>query len=361
MESLNVKQISKDLQKRKQEIEEDIKRLIDKNKYYATKELYRKLNYVDELLTICEKINEKHNTIEEIQELFGECDELHEMKKSLPILENELKFSLLEGENYPDVAIIEVRPAAGGDEASIFAMELLKMYQIYCVNQGWKTSVSDLNISNKQTGDLKISDKHDSLKLAVLRVEGKSCYKHLFLESGVHRVQRIPETEANGRVHTSTVTVSVLKEEKEIEVVIEEKDLRIDVFRASGAGGQHVNTTESAVRITHLPTGLSVQCQDERSQHENKARALKNLKEQIYGHMHSENKKERDDIRQEQIGRGDRSEKIKTYNFPDNRVTDHRYGIAIYDLKSIIKGNLENLLKSSYAAYQAKLLSEKFS
>jgi peptide chain release factor 1 len=361
MKGLDIRQVTEDLTGRKIKIEGNIATLEKENKYYATKDLYSQLNYTNELLTVCNQIIEIGKTCEEIESVFGPCEESYEMKKSIPLLEENLKALLVEGRSYPDTAIIEIRPAAGGDEASMFAMDLLKMYQLYSASQGWKTEITSLNMASKQVStELKLSSKHDSLKLVVLQVKGKECFKKLFLESGVHRVQRIPETEANGRIHTSTITVAVLEREEASKIEVEEKDLRIDVFRASGAGGQHVNTTESAVRITHIPTGVVVQCQDERSQHENKEKAMKNLRRQIYEQTRNEKKKERDEIRQEQIGRGDRSEKIKTYNFAENRITDHRYNITVYDLKNIIKGDLESLLQSSYAAYQADLLAKQF-
>ena len=252
-----------------------------------------------------------------------------------------------EEQDYPPNCIVEIRGAAGGEEAAIFSMDLFKMYSKFIESKKWKLKILEATYINK-----------DSLKNIVFSVEGKDSFKTMFLESGVHRVQRIPITEANDRIHTSTCTVAVLPKWEETQITINEKDLRIDVFRSGGAGGQSVNKTESAVRITHIPTGLTAQCQDERSQHENRRRAMDILEARILGQIRAEKMQERIKERQKQVGTGERSEKIKTYNFPQNRLTDHRYGITMYCLDRMIKeGDLEELLLLTLAKWREEELA----
>ncbi|HVZ90560.1 MAG TPA: peptide chain release factor 1 [Rhizomicrobium sp.] len=225
-------------------------------------------------------------------------------------------------------AIVEIRAGTGGDEAALFAADLLGMYQRYCQLQGWKTEIMDMSES-----DL------GGIKDVVLEVNGTGVYAKLKFESGVHRVQRVPVTEAGGRIHTSAATVAVLPEAEDVDVQINDKDLRIDVYRAQGAGGQHVNKTESAVRITHLPTGIAVAQQTEKSQHKNKAQAMKLLKAKLYEMERERLDKERSGARRSMVGTGDRSERIRTYNFPQGRVTDHRINLTLYKLDRIISGD----------------------
>ncbi len=231
--------------------------------------------------------------------------------------------------------ILEIRAGAGGEEAALFAAELLRMYTRYAEAQRWRVEV----VSTSLTGI-------GGVKEAILTLEGRGAYSRLKYESGVHRVQRVPSTEASGRIHTSTVTVAVLPEAEEVEVEINPNDLRIDVFRSTGPGGQSVNTTDSAVRITHLPTGLVVTCQDEKSQHKNKAKAMKVLRARLYDIEMRRQKEAIDRDRRSQVGSGERAEKIRTYNFPQNRVTDHRIGLTLHSLVSVLEGDLDELIQA---------------
>ncbi len=241
--------------------------------------------------------------------------------------------------------IIEIRAGAGGNEAALFAADLLRMYSRYAESASYKVEM----LSAHPTGI-------GGMKEVILAIEGKGAFGKLRHESGVHRVQRVPVTEASGRIHTSTVTVAVLAEAEEVDVQIDPKDLQIDVFRASGAGGQHVNVTDSAVRITHLPTGLVVSCQDERSQHKNKAKALKVLRARLLEQARAEQEREIADARRQQVGTGDRSERIRTYNFSQGRVTDHRIGLTLYNLPEVLSGNLQELTQALMAHYEAERL-----
>jgi peptide chain release factor 1 len=241
--------------------------------------------------------------------------------------------------------ILEVRAGTGGDEAALFAAELVRMYSRYAESQSWKVEV----LSSHLTGV-------GGVKEAILCIEGRGAYSRLKFESGVHRVQRVPVTESSGRIHTSTVTVAVLPEAEEVEVQIDPKELRIDVFRSTGPGGQSVNTTDSAVRITHLPTGMVVSCQDEKSQHKNRAKALKVLRARLLELARAEKEAEISQARRLQVGTGDRSERIRTYNFPQGRVTDHRIGLTLHSLQRILEGELAELIGPLSAHDQAEQL-----
>jgi peptide chain release factor 1 len=273
----------------------------------------------------------------------AEIDELSERRAAL---EEELKLLLVPKDPNDDRdVILEVRPAAGGDEAALFAAELVEMYRRYAQAQGWNSQV--LSRSEQGVG---------GVKEAVVEVTGRGAYAHLKHESGVHRVQRVPATESQGRIHTSTASVAVLPVAEEVDVHVDAGDLRIDVFRSSGPGGQSVNTTDSAVRITHLPTGLVVSCQDEKSQHQNRDKAMTILRARLLQAEEERAAKERADERKGQIGTGDRSEKIRTYNFPQSRVTDHRIGLTLHDLSGTLGGDLSPVVDAlRRAEREAKL------
>lgn len=262
--------------------------------------------------------------------------ELDDLKAQKEGIEEELKVLLLPKDPNDDKSvIIEIRAGAGGDEAALFAGELYRMYSRYAEIKGWKVEVIDFNDSTIPNG----------VKEVVANISGMGVYGELKFESGVHRVQRVPATEANGRVHTSAASVAVLPEVEEVQVDINMNDVKIDVFRSGGAGGQNVNKVETAIRMTHLPTGIVVQCQDERSQLKNRQKALKVLVARLYDMKQSEQASEIAAQRKSMVGRGDRSDKIRTYNFPQNRCTDHRIGLTLYNLSEIINGDLEGLIE----------------
>lgn len=273
--------------------------------------------------------------------------ELDEVKSKLPQLEENLKLLLLpEDPNNNKNVIIEMRPAAGGDEASIFVADLFDTYKRYIENQDWKLKILELN-----------SQAHGYDFVSFI-VSGTDVYSKLKFESGVHRVQRVPATESKGRVHTSTITVAVLPEQDEIEININPQDLRIDTYRASGAGGQHVNRTESAIRITHLPTGIVVASQEAKSQIENRDISMKMLRAKMWEMMQKQQHDEQANARKNQVGTGERSEKIRTYNYPQNRVTDHRINLTLNKLDQIMMGNLEEIIDLLIADEQAQLMNE---
>jgi peptide chain release factor 1 len=275
-------------------------------------------------------------------------EEVRALRERLPELELNVKLSLLpKDEDDERNAILEVRAGTGGDEAALFAADLFRMYQRYAALRGWRFELLDLS----ETGI-------GGFKEATASITGRDVFARLKYESGVHRVQRVPETEASGRIHTSAATVAVLPEAEEVDVEIDDKDLRIDVFRASGPGGQSVNTTDSAVRITHLPTGLVVIQQDEKSQHKNKARALKVLRARLYEMERQARDAARAADRKSQVGSGDRSERIRTYNFPQGRVTDHRINLTLYKIDKVISGEaLDEIIDALTAADRAAKLA----
>ena len=308
-------------------------------------QLMREYKHMQPIIEKYHEYLQAQKNFEEAKELLsgGETDaELQEMaqleydssREEMDALKEKLKRLLLPKDPNDDRnVIIEIRSGAGGEEASLFAGSLYRMYTMYAEAHGWKQEL--LSANPTELG---------GFKEVSFSIVGEGAYSRLKYESGVHRVQRVPETESQGRIHTSTVTVAVLVEADEVELEINPADLRIDVFRASGAGGQHINKTESAVRITHIPTGLVVECQDERSQYKNKDRAMKILRSRLYEMMLQEQNEKIASERKMQVGTGDRSERIRTYNFPQGRMTDHRIGLTLYRLEDIMNGNLDEIL-----------------
>ena len=287
----------------------------------------------------------KNETDKEFKELAEQS--YLEAKENAKASTERLKVLLLPKDPDDDKnVIVEIRPGAGGEEAALFGAELERMYRLYCDKMRWKIEEIDMNYTEL-----------GGVKEVVFMISGTGVYKNMKFESGVHRVQRVPETESQGRVHTSTVTVAILPEAEDVEVEINEKDLKIDTYRSSGAGGQHVNRTESAIRITHLPTGLVITCQDERSQIKNREKALRVLKSRLYDMYKSSADKKYADNRKMQIGTGDRSERIRTYNFPQGRVTDHRINYTIYSLTDFMQGNIDGMVEALQLALKDKLLS----
>ena len=273
--------------------------------------------------------------------------ELQELRGSLPSLQREIRLALLPRDAADErSAILEVRPAAGGDEAGLFAAELFGMYQRFAAAKGWRFELMDY--SESELG---------GLKEGVAEISGRGVFARLKYESGVHRVQRVPATESQGRIHTSTVTVAVLPEAEEVDVQVNESDLRIDTYRASGAGGQHINKTDSAVRITHIPSGVVVAMQEERSQHKNRAKAMKVLRARLFEQQRSTMAAARGADRKAQVGTGDRSERIRTYNFPQGRVSDHRINLTLHKIERVMLGELDEIVDALTAEDQAARLA----
>lgn len=336
------------LQKRSQELEQllaDPKIISNPNEMQRLSREYKELLVIlknfSELKKITEEMTKTKELIANTQEIELKELALHEfnvLEKRYREIQNEVISSLLPVA--PDTAkncIVEIRAAAGGEESALFAQDLYRMYLKFAEHRGWKTEVLSSHPSAK-----------GGFKEIIFLVQGENPFQYFRFERGVHRVQRIPITEAAGRIHTSTVTVAVLPEADEIDLIIDPKDLKIDVFRASGHGGQYVNKTDSAVRITHLPTGTTVTCQDERSQHKNKAKAMKILRSRLLAAKKAAEAARTASERRNQVGSGERSEKIRTYNFPQNRVTDHRINFTLYNLNKVLEGEIDPIHEALY-------------
>jgi peptide chain release factor 1 len=316
--------------------------------------LSRELSELEPLVERVTALREAEQARAEAQAMLADPEmkelaeaELQALKESLPQLEREVRLMLLPKDSADERnAILEIRPAAGGDEAGLFAAELFRAYQKFAEGQRWKFEVMDYDESEL-----------GGVKGAVAEIAGRGVFAKLKFESGVHRVQRVPATETQGRIHTSTVTVAVMPEAEEVDVQINESDLRIDTYRASGAGGQHVNKTDSAVRITHLPTGTVVAMQEERSQHKNRAKAMKILRSRIYEAQRVSLANARAADRKGQVGTGDRSERIRTYNFPQGRVTDHRIGLTLHKIDRVMLGEFDDVIDALTAEDEAARLA----
>lgn len=310
---------------------------------------------LNKIVTIYRTFKHTNQEIKDSRELMRDSDpeikelarsEIETLSKKQEELENQLMLLLMPKDPNDDKnVLLEIRAGTGGEEAGLFAGDLFRMYSRYAELRRWKVEVMDQHLSGV-----------GGLKEIIAMIHGKGAYSQLKYESGTHRVQRVPTTETQGRIHTSAVTVAVLPEAEDVEVHIDPGEIKVDVYRSTGPGGQSVNTTDSAVRITHLPSGLVVTCQDEKSQHKNKAKAMKVLRARLLDQMVQEQNQKRSEERKSQVGSGDRSERIRTYNFPQGRVTDHRIGLTLYKLESILQGNLDELIESLTTYHQTELL-----
>lgn len=336
---------------------EEINKLLQDQEVISNTEKYIALTKeFSEISDIVEKFREYtkyKNQLSEAEELMKDPDmkelaqmDFEESKEVLPKIEEELKIMLIPKDPNDNKNIVcEIRAGAGGDEAALFAATLFRMYQMYSEKKGFKVEI----INENETG-------LGGYKEITFLVTGKGAYSRFKFESGTHRVQRVPDTESSGRIHTSTATVAVLPEAEDVEIDLDMNDVRVDTFRASGAGGQHVNKTSSAIRLTHMPTGIVVECQNERSQLQNKETAIKVLKSKLYEMEEAKKHKEISDARKLQVGSGDRSEKIRTYNYPQGRITDHRIGLTIYQFDNFLNGDLDDMIDNLIATNRAEML-----
>ena len=341
---------------------EEVGLLLSQPEIFSDQNRFRELSMeyaqIEPLVQAWQNWQATQATIDEARQMLSEADaDLREMAEEemqqaggrLESLESEIQLLLLPKDPRDDNNIfLEIRAGTGGDEAAIFAGDLFRMYQKYAENRGWT-----LEILNQNDGE------HGGFREIIVRVAGQGAYSRFKFESGTHRVQRVPDTESQGRIHTSACTVAILPEVEGVEAVdINPADLRVDTFRASGAGGQHVNKTDSAIRLTHLPSGMVVECQDERSQHKNRARAMSLLKARLLEQEQSRQQSEIAESRRIQVGSGDRSQRVRTYNFPQGRITDHRINLTLYKLDEILSGNLDILIDPLIQEHQAELLTE---
>ncbi len=332
----------------------DAEIIADQNRF---REFSKEYSEIEDVVKSFNRFNEVSSNLSEAKEMQKDTDpdiramaeeEVASSTEELETLELDLQKLLLPKDSKDGCNVfLEIRAGTGGDEAAIFSGDLFRMYNRYAEEQKWKTEVM-----TERPGE------HGGYKEIIVRIDGKNVYEKLKFESGAHRVQRVPETETQGRVHTSACTVAIMPEIEEVEEIdIDKNDLRVDTFRASGAGGQHVNKTDSAIRLTHIPTGIVVECQDERSQHKNKARAMSLLQAKLLDMEQEKQKTEESDTRRKLVGSGDRSEKIRTYNYPQGRVTDHRISLTLYNLPEIMAGNLGAVIQPLINEYQADLLA----
>ena len=320
------------------------------------KKLMKEHADIEEIVEKYREYKKVQNSIEDLKEMLEDKEmhdlaqaELDEARANLPKIEEELKLLLVPKDPNDDKnVIVEIRGGAGGEESSLFAGDLFRMYSMYAEKKRWKLEV--LNLNETELG---------GIKEVTFMITGKGAYSRLKFESGVHRVQRVPDTESSGRIHTSTATAAVLPEVDDVEIEINPADLKVDTFRSSGAGGQHINKTESAIRITHIPTGVVVECQTERSQIQNRETAMSMLRAKLYEAELQKQASEQANTRKSQVGSGDRSEKIRTYNFPQGRITDHRIGLSIYQMDNFLNGDLDEMIDALNAADRAAKLSEE--
>jgi peptide chain release factor 1 len=340
----------------------DLEKEMSSPEVYGDHEKYRKVAKahadLKEIVDVFHEYNEAVRALEDNRELLKDKDpdirelaqaEVDELEERVPELEQRLRLLLLPKDPLDEKDIIlEIRAGTGGEEAALFAADLYRMYLRYAENRGWK--VEEMSASETGTG---------GYKEVIANISGQGVYSRLKYESGIHRVQRVPSTESQGRIHTSAVTVAILPEAEEVDVEISPEDLRVDVFRASGPGGQSVNTTDSAIRITHEPTGIVVSCQDEKSQHKNKAKAMKVLRSRLLQAEEEKRREEEAASRRAQVGSGDRSGRIRTYNFPQGRVSDHRINLTLYRLEEVLQGDLDELIDSLSGHFQAEALQHQ--